>query len=115
MADYVSLLMLALQVANLAAAAYLLAIVARMYFRNGNGSFSRATKAMGAAVLLFFAVQFAQVFRLIPDGLAGGIQTLFSLVFLLLLIMAMREITRGVLAHDHLMRRKQKARLVDVE
>ncbi len=109
------LLTLVLRVANIAVAAYLLAAIVPMYWKNRNGSFSRVTKIILAAALLFFAVEAAQVFRLIEAETFALVQSLFSFVFLLLLIIAMREINKGVLAHDHLMRRKQKVRLVDVE
>ena len=109
------LLTLVLQIANLAVAAYLLSAIVPMYWRNRHGSFSRVTKLILVAVLLFFAVEFAQVFKLIENEAFGLLQSLFSFVFLLLRIIAMREINRGMLAHDHLMHRKQKVRLVDVE
>lgn len=115
MADYVVLLTLVLRLANLAVAGYLLGVVFPLYWKNRNGSFSKALKIVMVAVLLFFAVEFAQVFRLIGAEVFSLLQSLFSFVFLLLLILAVLEIRQGMLAHDHLMRRKQRARLSDVE
>ncbi len=115
MADYVSLLMLVLKIANLAVAAYLIAVVAPLYWKNRQGSFSKSFKIIVVAMLLFFSSEFAQAFKLIEPEVQSVLQSLFSFVFLLLLVMAVMEVRQGMLAHDHLVKRKQRMRLEDVE
>jgi hypothetical protein len=57
----------------------------------------------------------AQFFALLPSGIFDALQALFSLVFLLLLVLVVREIRKSMLAHDHLVKRRQRPRLADVE
>ena len=115
MAANPSFLMGFLEAADLLVAAYLVATAFQTYWRNTRGSFSRVMGVMVVAGGLFFAAQLAQFFALLPDGTFDELQALFSLVFLLLLVLVVREIGNGMLAHEHLVKRKQKPRLADVE
>ena len=115
MAVYPPFLMGLLQAADLLVAAYLVAIAFRTYWRDTRGSFSRVMGVMVVAGVLFFAAQMAQFFALLPAGIFEALQALFSLVFLMLLVLVVREIRKGMLAHDHLVKRRQRPRLADVE
>jgi hypothetical protein len=78
-------------------------------------SFSRTTHIMLIAIVLFLAVEIIQVFGLLPLSIFEPIQAFFSFIFLLLLIAAMLEVKKGMMAHDHMMRRKLREKMSDVE
>lgn len=109
------MLMELLEAADLLAAACLAAMAFLAYWSDRRGSFSRVMGVMCVAGILFLAAQLAQFFSLLPSGTFDELQALFSLVFLMLLVLAVREIRKGVLAHEHLVKRRQKPRLADVE
>ncbi len=115
MYDFAFALELALRIANLFVAIYLLLVVFSIRKAGKGGSFSKTLRTMLVAVLLFFAVEIAQLFRLIPGEAFGTIQSFFALVFLLLLLSAMHEVKKGMLAHDHLVKHKGRQKIVDVE
>jgi hypothetical protein len=115
MADAYSELMVLLQLADIVVAAYLLKVLLSAALRH-HGTFSKTMKTMLVAVLLFFLVEVVQLFRVADGTELEFIQSAFSFAFLLLLLMATLEIQRGVLAHDHLVRRKAaRSRVSDVE
>lgn len=113
--DYVLTLMLYIRLANLGVSAYLLYLVGSTIMKYPKGSFSRTMQLMMVAVLLFFLVEGMQVFRLIEGQTFEIIQSAFLLVFLLMILLAVNDVRRGMLAHDHLMRRKNRFKLSDVE
>ncbi len=113
-ADNVTVLMLYLRLANLAVSAYLLKALFSFALLH-NGSLSKTMKLMLGAVLLFFAVELVQVFRLIPSPESELLQSAFTFAFLLLLLSATLEMRKGVLAHEHLVRHRHKHRISDVE
>ncbi len=113
-ADNVTMLMLYLRLANLAVSAYLLKTLFSSVFPH-NGSLSKTMKLMLGAVLLFFAVELVQVFRLIESPESELLQSAFTFAFLLLLLSATLEMQKGVLAHEHLVRHRHKHRISDVE
>jgi len=103
------------RLANLVMAAYLVSIIAPLYKAEKHASFARTVHIMLIAIILFLAVEITQVFRLIPQEIFEPIQAFFSFVFLLMLIAAMHEVKKGMLAHDHMMRRKLREKMRDVE
>ena len=104
-----------IRLANLVLAGYLLSILAPMYRTGKDASFSRTVRLMLFAIALFLAVEMIQVFGLIPAGAFEPVQAFFSFIFLLMLIAAMLEVRKGMLAHDHMMRRKLREKMHDVE
>ena len=115
MYDFAFVLELALRIANLCVAVYLLFVVFSIRKAGKRGTFSKTLRTMLVAVLLFFAVELAQLFSLIPGEAFGLIQSSFALVFLLLLLFAMHEIKKGMLAHDHLVKHRGRQKIIDVE
>ena len=115
MADNVVTLLLYLRLANIVVSAYLFKVLFSAVFARHNGSFSRITKIMLVAVLLFFLIEVVQIFRVIGGVEFELIQSAFAFSFLLLLLAATLEIQRGMRAHDHLVRRKLRGKLSDVE
>ncbi len=114
MADLAATFLFYLRFANLLVAAYLLWFIYSLY-RSHARSFSRTIKLMLVTMLLFFITETVQVFELIPAATFGLLQSVFAFFFLLLLLSALHEIRRSMLAHDHLVRRKFRGRLSDVE
>jgi hypothetical protein len=101
--------------ANLLVAAYLLSILAPLYKAEKHASFGKTIQMLLIAIILFLVVEIVQVFGLMPDAMFKPIQAFFSFIFLVMLILAMLEVKRGMLAHDHLMRRKLRDKMSDVE
>ncbi|MFA5930490.1 MAG: hypothetical protein WC861_06420 [Candidatus Micrarchaeia archaeon] len=108
-------LTLLVRLANLVLAGYLLSILAPMYRTEKNASFSRSVNIMLVAIVLFLAVEMIQVFGLMPKDIFEPVQAFFSFIFLLMLIAAMLEVKKGMMAHDHMMRRKLREKMHDVE
>ena len=115
MDEIASALSIVIRLANLVLAGYLLSILAPLYRAERNASFSRTVHLMLIAIVLFLAVEIVQVFGLIPQGIFEPVQAFFSFVFLLMLIFAMLEVKKGMHAHDHMMRRKLREKMRDVE
>jgi|GEM_PF-1941541 len=85
-----------------------LILVAFAAMRHSQGrSFSLAMKALFAAALLFFTMQAVSFFRLVPPDVLGISDAISSIILLLLLISALRELTKGMLAHEHLIKGRQ--------
>jgi len=103
------------RLANLVLAAYLLSIIAPLYRADKNAGFSRSVHIMLAAIVLFLAVEMIQVFGLMPKDIFDPVQAFFSFIFLLMLIAAMLEVKKGMMAHDHMMGRKLREKMHDVE
>lgn len=104
-----------LGLANLGIAAYLLALLYSAYSLHGTSSFSRTVKMMLVAVFLLIALQAIQVFSLLPSSVLEVLDPMLSMVLLLLLVSAVHEMKKSILAHDHLMRRRARNRVSDVE
>ena len=115
MDELVPALTLLVRLANLVLAGYLLSILAPLYRAGTNAGFSRSVYIMLIAIVLFLAVEIIQVFGLMPPEIFGPVQAFFSFIFLLMLIAAMLEVRKGMMAHDHLMRRKLREKMHDVE
>jgi hypothetical protein len=115
MADAVSLLTFLLRLANIVIAAYVLYFIFLTSRMPANGSFYKTIRLLLLGVLLFFLVEVIQVFRLIPPATFAIIQSLFGFIFLLLLLLVLHEVRKGMQAHDHLVRRKHRQRMADVE
>ena len=115
MDDVVPALTILIRLANLVLAGYLLSILAPIYRLDRNASFSRSVHIMLMAIVLFLAVEIIQVFGLMPKEIFDPIQAFFSFIFLLMLITAMLEVKKGMMAHDHMMRRKLREKMHDVE
>lgn len=113
-ADNVTVLILYIKLANLLVSAYLVKELLSVAFLH-KGAFSKTMKIMLGAVLIFFAVELTQVFRIITGPEAELIQTAFIFSFLLLLLSAQIEMKRGVRAHEHLVRHRHKGKLSGVE
>jgi len=115
MNELISALTLLARLANLVLAGYLLSILVPLYRQGRNMSFSRSVHIMLVAIVLFFAVETIQVFGLMPLEIFEPVQAFFSFIFLLMLIAAMLEVKKGMMAHDHMMRRKMVEKMHDVE
>ncbi|MCX6770952.1 MAG: hypothetical protein NTX79_02755 [Candidatus Micrarchaeota archaeon] len=115
MTEIVAALTLLVRLANLVLAGYLLSILAPLYRAEKYMSFSRTVHIMLIAIVLFLAVGMIQVFGLMPQDVFEPVQAFFSFIFLLLLIAAMLEVKKGMMAHDHMMRRKLREKMHDVE
>ncbi|MCX8174843.1 MAG: hypothetical protein N3E51_01415 [Candidatus Micrarchaeota archaeon] len=115
MESYLAVLMLLLRLANIVVAAYLIYFAFLMSRMPSISSFSRTIRLLLLAIVLFFIVEVMYVFRLIPQDSASILPSLFEFVFLLLLISVLHEVRKGMLAHDHLMQKRARQRLVDVE
>lgn len=114
-ADFLHALATVVRVANLVLAAYLLSIIAPLYRAEKHASFSRTIHIMLIAISLFLAVEIIQTFGLMPHSIFDPVQAFISFIFLLMLISAMLEVRKGMLVHDHLMRRKLREKMHDVE
>ena len=115
MDDIVSALTVLIRLANLVLAGYLISILAPIYYADKKASFSRSVRMMLMAIALFLAVEIIQVFGLMPPEIFGPVQAFFSFIFLLMLIAAMLEVKKGMMAHDHMMRRNLREKMHDVE
>ncbi len=114
MADSVQVVMLVLHIASLAVSAYLLKLLSDSYF-SVQRSFSRTTKIMFVAALTFIVAELVQLFRFFSAEESQFLEALFTLVFLLLLLCVVREMRTSALAHDHLMKRRQRTKMSDVD
>jgi uncharacterized membrane protein len=114
MSDPVQSVMLVLHIANLAVSAYLFKLLLDSHLSKQR-SFSKTTKIMFVAVLTFIVVELVQVFRFFSADESQFVQALFTLVFLLLLLCVVKEMRTSALAHDHLMKRRQRTKMSDVD
>ena len=103
------------RLANLVLAGYLLSILAPLYRAEKHASFSRTVHIMLVAISLFLVVEIIQAFGHMPPDIFEPVQAFFSFIFLLLLIAAMLEVKKGMMVHDHMMRRKLREKMHDVE
>jgi len=103
------------RLANLVLAGYLLSILAPLYRSEKHASFSRTVHIMLIAISLFLVVEIVQTFGLMPDSIFQPVQAFISFLFLLMLIAAMLEVKKGMQVHDHMMRRKGREKMHDVE
>jgi len=115
MDELVALLMLFLHVASLVAAGFVLAVVYSMHRASRGGSFSKTMKIMLVAVAVFFLLKLVQIFNLLPGGEFEVAETLFSFLFLLLLLQALLEVRKSVMAYELLVKRKTRAKSSGVE
>ena len=115
MDELVTAITVIVRLANLLLAGYLLSILAPLHRAEKNASFSRSVNIMLVAIVLFLAVDMIQVFGLMPPEIFEPVQAFFSFIFLLMLIAAMLEVKKGMMAHDHMMRRKLRETMHDVE
>ena len=115
MDELVPAVTLLVRLANLVLAGYLLSILAPLYRAEKEASFSRSIHIMLIAIVLFLAVDIIQVFGLLAPGIFEPVQAFFSFIFLLMLIAAMLEVKKGMMAHDHMMRRKLREKMRDVD
>ncbi len=115
MDELLSAVTLIARLANLVLAGYLLSILAPLYKAEKHASFSRTMHLMLIAIILFFVVETVQVFGLMPEYIFWPVQAFFSFVFLLMLTAAMLEVKKGMLVHDHMMRRKGREKIRDVD
>jgi len=115
MDELIPALTILVRLANLVLAGYLLSILVSFYRTDNNASFSRSVRIMLIAIVLFFAVEIIQVFGLMPQDIFKPVQAFFSFIFLLMLIAAMLEVKKSMMAHDHMMRRKLREKMHDVE
>ena len=100
---------------NLVLAGYLLSILAPLCRAEKHASFSRTVQLMLVAISMFLAVEIIQVFGLLPEDVFAPAQALISFIFLLMLIAAMLMVKGNLLAHDHMMHRKLREKMRDVE
>ena len=100
---------------NLVLAGYLLSILAPLYRAEKHASFSRTVQLMLIAISMFLVLEIVQVFGLLPAEVFEPVQALFFFIFLLMLVAAMLEVRNSMLAHDHMMRRKLREKMHDVE
>ena len=103
------------RIANLVFAGYLLSILVPLYRADKKAGFSKSVRIMLAAIVLFLAVEMIQVFNLMPPDIFAPVQAFFSFIFLLMLITAMLEVKKSIMAHDHMMRRKFREKMHDVD
>lgn len=115
MDELVQLLLLFLHVANLVAAGFVMAVVYSIHRATRGRSFGKTMKIMLVAVVLFFLVELVQLFNLLPGAKFEVMQTLFSFLFLLLLMQALLEVRKGVMAYELLVKRKMRTRSSGVE
>jgi hypothetical protein len=115
MDELVALLLLFLHVASLVAAGFVMAVVFSMHRASRGGSFSKTMKIMLVAVVMYFLLELVQLFGLLPGANFEVVQTLFSFLFLLLLLQALLEVRKGVMAYELLVKRKAKTRSSGVE
>ena len=115
MDSLVPALTLLVRLANLVLAGYLLSVLAPLCRAEKHASFSRTIYIMLIAITLFLVVEIVQVFGLMPENIFQPVQAFFSFIFLLMLITAMLEVKKGMMAHDHMMRRKLREKMHDVE
>ncbi|MEM2138077.1 MAG: hypothetical protein QW568_03235, partial [Candidatus Anstonellaceae archaeon] len=59
--------------------------------------------------------ELVQVFKFFSKEESEFIQTLFTLIFLALLLSLARELVKSGHAHDHLMKRRLRMKMSDVE
>lgn len=115
MAESSQVVLFWLHISNLLLSAYLAQYLVFSYFQKRFGSFSRSTRLMVVAVLAFLVVEVVQVFKLFSGTESEFVQSFFTLLFLALLLLLAREIVKNAHAHDHLVKRKLRMRMSDVE
>ena len=115
MDELVQLLLLFLHVASLVAAGFVMAVVYSIHRATRGRSFGKTMKIMLVAVGMFFLLELVQVFNLLPGADFEIVQTLFSFLFLFLLLQALLEVRTGVMAYEHLVKRKSRIKISDVE
>lgn len=108
MYENTSVIVFYLEFLGLLLAAYLLKIVFPLIMRRESGSFSRILNAMFFTTILFCLLQVLDIFNIISEDWLPIVSSLLSLLLMLVLIFAVKQIERGILAHDHLARRKFK-------
>ena len=108
-------IILIVRLGNLVLAGYLLSILIPLCRAEKHASYSRTVQLMLIAISMFLAVEIIQVFVLLPPDVFAPVQTLISFIFLLMLIAAMQKVRGNLLAHDHMMHRKLREKMRDVE
>ncbi|MFA6489218.1 MAG: hypothetical protein WCT52_00890 [Candidatus Micrarchaeia archaeon] len=73
-------------------------------------SFYRTMRTLCVAVLLFFTVQVVSKFRLMREDMLVISEVLSSIMLVLLLISVVSELTKGMMAHEHLMKHRRHGR-----
>jgi len=97
-----------LEFASFLLAAYLLKMLFPLVIRRESGSFSRILNAMFLTTILFCFLQLLDIFKLVPADWLLIVSSLLSLLLMLVLVFAVKQIEKGMLAHDHLARRRFK-------
>lgn len=115
MDELVQLLLLFLHVASLVAAGFVLAVVYSIHRASRAGSFSKTMKIMLVAVAVFFLLKLVEIFNLLPGAKFEVAETLFSFLFLLLLLQALLEVRKSIMAYELLVKKKGKTRSSGVE
>ncbi|MFA4983323.1 MAG: hypothetical protein WC588_03850 [Candidatus Micrarchaeia archaeon] len=108
MLDGIALAAFCLDLASLLLAAYLLWEICPLVVRGSAGSFSRILNAMFVTTVIFCLFQVIELFRLASLDWLEILSPVLSFLLMLVLVFAVMQIKRGILAHDLLVRRKFK-------
>jgi len=106
MYDQVAMATFYLDFGSLLLAAYILKTLYPLIARAS--SFSRILNAMFFTTIVFCILLVLEIFSLAPQELLEILSPLLAFILVLLLVFAVKEIEKGVLAHDHLVRRRFK-------
>jgi hypothetical protein len=115
MAETYPAVLFCMHIANFLLAAYLFKYLFSAYTAKRFGSFAKSTRITLVAVASFLVVELVQVFKFFSKEESEFIQALFTLVFLALLLFVARELVKSGHAHDHLMKRRLRMKMSDVE
>ena len=108
MYDSIALATFCLDLISLLLAAYLLWEISPLVLRGSAGSFSRILHAMFITTIIFCLLQVLELFNLLSSEWLQILSPALSFLLMLVLVFAVLQIKRGILAHDLLVRRKFK-------
>lgn len=110
----VAALVFYLGLAEVLLSAYLFYIAYSAMRKAEGKSFYKTMRVLAVAILLFLTMQAVSKLHLMHPDLLGIMDAISSILLVLLLIAALNELGKAMLAHEHLARRKHHGKR-DVE
>jgi len=115
MNEYVTMVVFYIHLINLAVALYIIKELYGVFASGKKVAFGRSLKlALGVAVL-FVAIEVLQLVSVLALDVFVLAESLFVFILLLLLLQHYMDMIKSLKAHEHLVKRKFRGRLRDVE
>ena len=114
--DFSSYALAAVQLTNILLSGYVLAMLLSSRHPNQKIMFSRSARILISATALLLVAELIKVFSILPQNLSEFVLSLSILVFLAMVVLAIREMGKELSAHHHIAHRKNRHHTIrDVE